>query len=381
MQIYAIKEELEYLVTPETGISISGKVTTLLLDKSLEDAVVFARTGLNDDNSQITTTDKSGHFEINDLMVVGEKNVIIKSNKENGSDKVWINVDEQFKDFPDKYTSVSQLDVAQVTVEIPDNNSEISASERANSAINKAAQANDFEWSQDLGEITVTADSEYNSTLQQYLDDIQGSAIHVDMDEREYLRNLPIAQVFNQIPGVRYNPIENTLGVKNDNAESELSNPKYFVDGIPTYFEFVKMMNSKDIKSIIITRGTDYSNFGSIPTSGAIIITTHTGNGIQKNVRGLKNTYVQGFQERAEFYHPKYNVTVPKDLDQRDDRITLFWNPEVDLSSEGNTIEFWTNDISSTYRVVIEGLSEDGSTFTHTKTFRSGSDISLSSDQ
>jgi hypothetical protein len=381
MQIDAMKEQLESLTPPETGISVSGKVSTLWFDKPIEDAVVYAETGSGNDNAQIMTTDKEGRYELDNLDITGEQNVTLKSNKDNGSDKVWITIDEQFEDFPNKYAATPQLEIAQQVLKPQTADQEISTADRASSAINKAQQSNDFEWSEDLGEITVTGESEYNLNLQQYLNDFQGRGIHVDMAEREYLRNLPVEQVFNLIPGVNFNPVENSIDLNNTTADSELNAPRFFVDGIPTYFEFVKMMNSKDIKSIIVTNGSDGVTYlGSIPTSGAIIITTHTGNGVQKNVRGLKNTYVQGYQEGAEFYHPKYNVTVPKDLEERDDRITLFWNPNIDLSSEGEIIEFWTNDISSNYRIVIEGISEDGNTFTHTQTFRSGSDISLNSE-
>lgn len=382
MQIDAMKEQLENLTPPETGISVSGKVSTLWFDKPIEDAVVYAETGSGNENAQIMTTDKEGRYELDNLDITGEQNVTLKSNKDNGSDKVWITVDEQFKGFPEKYASVPQLEIAEQNLNSQISNQQISPAERAGSAINKAQQANDFEWSKDLGEITVTGESEYNLNLQQYLNDFQGRGIHVDMAEREYLRNLPVEQVFNQIPGVIFDPQENSISLRNADAEDGVSTPRFFVDGIPTYFEFVKMMNSEDIKSIIISNqsGNGVTYLGSVPTSGAIIITTHTGNGVQKNVRGLKNTYVQGYQEEAEFYHPKYNVTVPKDLEERDDRITLFWDPNIDLSSEGETLEFWTNDISSNYRIVIEGISEDGNTFTHTQTFRSGSDISLNSE-
>ena len=380
MQIDAIKEQLENLVPPETGISLSGKITTLLLDRPIEDAVVYAETGSNNENSQIITTDKDGLFEIDDLMVSGVQNVTLKSNKENGSDKVWITVDDQFEDFPKNYSDTPQLELSREATKAQDNNQQINTADRASSAISKSQQADDFEWSQDLGEITVTGNSEFSADLQQYLDNAGGRSIYVDMAKRDYLRNLPIEQVFNLVPGLRFNPIDNAVSLTGRGADGDENEFRYFVDGIPTYFEFVKMMDSEDIKSMIITRDSDVNYLGSVPTSSTIIITTHTGNGVQKNVRGLKNSYVQGFQERAEFYHPKYNLTVPKDLAERDDRITLFWNPDVNLSSEGNAIEFWTNDISSSYRIVIEGISEDGNTFTHTQTFRSGSDISLNSE-
>ncbi|HBX64769.1 MAG TPA: hypothetical protein DEG32_00895, partial [Balneolaceae bacterium] len=143
----------------------------------------------------------------------GVQNVTLKSNKENGSDKVWITVDDQFEDFPKNYSDTPQLELSREATKAQDNNQQINTADRASSAISKSQQADDFEWSQDLGEITVTGNSEFSADLQQYLDNAGGRSIYVDMAKRDYLRNLPIEQVFNLVPGLRFNPIDNAVSL------------------------------------------------------------------------------------------------------------------------------------------------------------------------
>ena len=130
-------------------------------------------------------------------------------------------------------------------------------------------------------------------------------------------------------------------------------------------------INTQDIKNITVARSSlDLAIYGARGAGGAIIITTRSGTGLSsRNERGTRTTYVEGFQEPTNFYSPKYGITVPKDIAQLDNRITLHWEPEFNFSDDNNTIEFWTSDVASQYRIVIEGITETGTPFYKTQTF------------
>ena len=68
-----------------------------------------------------------------------------------------------------------------------------------------------------------------------------------------------------------------------------------------------------------------------------------------------------GYQEPVAFYSPKYdkgnkdNVLIP------DFRSTLYWNPSLQTDSSGECdFLFYSADKATTYKVVIEGLTEEG---------------------
>jgi hypothetical protein len=193
------------------------------------------------------------------------------------------------------------------------------------------------------------------------------------MDEADYLRDLPIEQILNQLPGVQYNSQSNSVTIRN--SFSSISSgplpPLILVDGVESDFQFLSGINTQDIKNITVARSSlDLAIYGARGAGGAIIITTRSGTGLtSQNERGTRTTFVEGYQEPTTFYSPKYGITVPKDIAQLDNRITLHWEPGVTFSGEDNTVEFWTSDVSSRYRIVIEGITETGTPFYKTQTF------------
>ena len=51
---------------------------------------------------------------------------------------------------------------------------------------------------------------------------------------------------------------------------------------------------------------------------------------------------------------------------------TLYWNPNIsfDAGTQSIDIEYYNNDISKKYRVVIKGINEKGEVFEIQKTFQ-----------
>ena len=85
------------------------------------------------------------------------------------------------------------------------------------------------------------------------------------------------------------------------------------------------------------------------------------------NERGRKPQYniatitLLGYQKPVEFYSPKYDTPEARSQTLPDLRSTIYWKPNVVTNSEGKaTIDFYTADTSSTYSVVIEGVTDDG---------------------
>ena len=65
-----------------------------------------------------------------------------------------------------------------------------------------------------------------------------------------------------------------------------------------------------------------------------------------------------GWQKPARFYSPRYNTQESLKSKEKDNRITLYWNPELKLDENGEaTISFYTSDSDSQYRIEVEGRS------------------------
>ena len=68
-------------------------------------------------------------------------------------------------------------------------------------------------------------------------------------------------------------------------------------------------------------------------------------------------------QQNVEFYKPSYNVATELLKEVVDEKITRYWNPNVELSSEYPfTFSFPTaaGDGNQSYTITIEGITETG---------------------
>lgn len=78
---------------------------------------------------------------------------------------------------------------------------------------------------------------------------------------------------------------------------------------------------------------------------------------------GIREVHIPGYQKPAEFYSPRY--TPDCHIDGSDLRATIYWNPKIEIGDNGKSeIEFYTTDApSTTYDIVIEGITDTGIPF------------------
>jgi hypothetical protein len=117
----------------------------------------------------------------------------------------------------------------------------------------------------------------------------------------------------------------------------------------------ISSINTGSIESVeAITNATAGPN-------GALLIYTTFGQQAKDMVStGILPITVRGFYKAREFYAPKYegsNLTSKlSDL-----RSTIYWKPELITDNNGNaSFEYYNADGAGTYRVVIEGIDENG---------------------
>jgi len=139
------------------------------------------------------------------------------------------------------------------------------------------------------------------------------------------------------------------------------------IDGIILPSSSLNDINRNDIYSIEVLRsGIARSLYGSsIEKGGALVITTKIGTGDPKYATsqtpaGLITYPFKGYHRSRIFYSPKYDH--PKTENEPSDlRITIYWNPNIITDKDGKaSFEYYNADTKGTYRVVVEGIDEDG---------------------
>jgi hypothetical protein len=72
-----------------------------------------------------------------------------------------------------------------------------------------------------------------------------------------------------------------------------------------------------------------------------------------------------GVQPHKQYYFPEYPSSRDQKATTPDFRNTLFWNPEMKTSADGELIiEFYTSDDVNNYEIRVEGISAKGKAYT-----------------
>ena len=106
---------------------------------------------------------------------------------------------------------------------------------------------------------------------------------------------------------------------------------------------------------------------GSQGAYGVISIYTKTGpsetikSNHQKEFQVLR---ICGYSSGRQFKFPDYSET-KEDSTKADYRSTLYWNPEVitDAKKGISTLSFFSSDLTGSYKITVEGVSQNGKTF------------------
>ncbi|MFI5131685.1 MAG: hypothetical protein ACHQFX_16905 [Chitinophagales bacterium] len=136
--------------------------------------------------------------------------------------------------------------------------------------------------------------------------------------------------------------------------------PQLYLDEVPADASFVSSVNVNDVAFIKVFRPPFMGGFNG--ANGAIAVYTRRGNDMKAAPgKGLNNNKVYGYTLIKEFYSPNYS-SFKQTNEERDLRTTLYWNPAITLSPQNRevTLTFYNNDVSNSFRVVIEGMTRDG---------------------
>ncbi|WP_114789149.1 hypothetical protein U0035_06175 [Niabella yanshanensis] len=101
---------------------------------------------------------------------------------------------------------------------------------------------------------------------------------------------------------------------------------------------------------------------GARGNGAAIAIYTKRGEDLNEEMEASGDIVdYDGYSIIKEFYSPDYST--PPDVDYRDNRLTLAWQPEVTVSSDKNAsipVQFYNTDRTKKFKVVAEGVTKEG---------------------
>ncbi|GAC1592797.1 MAG: hypothetical protein NVS3B8_06500 [Chitinophagaceae bacterium] len=135
--------------------------------------------------------------------------------------------------------------------------------------------------------------------------------------------------------------------------------PVFYLDEVETDASFIQNLNMNDVAYVkVFSPGT--TGVISSTGGGAIAVYTKKGGDRTDNDKGKGLDYVQitGYTPVKQFYSPDY-ATASLLNDLPDLRTTLYWTPYILLNKnkKRTKIQFYNNDVSHRFRVVLEGVN------------------------
>lgn len=372
---------VDSVASVQYGMEIRGKVST----DSRGKPAVGSRVSLvswNTDFSEETVTDALGHFVFDGFEFPDSLTFIVQANPARGRNNPVLEIArETFPPVPGSLTAslTALAQAAAMPEEIIDRNQ----------VIKKSAQQNRVSHDQAviaIDEVTVNTrfthkmqdknysfympdNDRYNILTSEQLEEIQ------PMNVSDALKHLPFLMVMEDIDNRKKVYIErmrlNSLSaVAIEGLQFGLPAALIVDDMIINDYDIDNILDPSNIEKIGVLKGTAASILGGEGAGGAIVITTKKGLS-RSPVQDMPQEHIKlitplGYQVPAEFYSPAYETPDKLNQPEVDSRTTIYWNPNVKISSSGHAeINFYTADGDSTYSVVIEGVTDQGLLIRH----------------
>ena len=341
---------------PETSLSLSGTVKTPSGKPVPNAKVTFVASRQNFFTD--TTANVKGDFKFNGLVLPDSAMIILRGNKPNNNGNV--NIDITPADIPVVMRNKVNLDMSHTIAPLT-----ISSMEDHNARLKQDSLKNGIQ----LKEVKIKSsvihkpDLAYSANLNG-----PGNADQVIMGDA-LVNCVNLADCLNgKVFGIRFKggaAYNNRQAARFGSGHGAEDAPPLTIilDGLIMH-QSLNDINATDIYSIEVLRSGAYSAiYGSEAFSGALVITTKRGNE-HKNIvstaaAGLITYPFKGYYLAKTFYSPKYDI--PQVMKTIDARSTIYWDPDIITDKDGKaSFEFYNADTKGTYRVVIEGIDDNG---------------------
>ncbi|WP_109829864.1 hypothetical protein [Reichenbachiella versicolor] len=163
---------------------------------------------------------------------------------------------------------------------------------------------------------------------------------------------------------MRFLPRDPILGDSSGGDGFVVNGIVFILDGFEVSLDQLTSIQQSEIKKVDVLYDFEATVYNSRAFNGAVVMFSDPNRSVETIVKGIGSYTHPGFYNKKEFYSPNYDVP-SKDHAKTDMRSTLYWNPNLKPSEDGQIKEvFHANDVSGQYYVEVEGITDGGKPFT-----------------
>lgn len=148
-----------------------------------------------------------------------------------------------------------------------------------------------------------------------------------------------------------------------------INEPFILLDGTPI-LDVNRLMNidPRQIRALQVVNKKYF--YAGLSFDGLISYTSYNSDlGGYEITSGIMTEY-EIFNAEREFFSPVYDIVSKQTSQVPDTRTLLYWNPDVKVKQDGaKKLEFFSSDLSGTFKVVIHGITSQGFTGSTSITF------------
>ncbi|HSB93114.1 MAG TPA: hypothetical protein VLC28_08360 [Flavitalea sp.] len=226
--------------------------------------------------------------------------------------------------------------------------------------------------------LAVQVNNHFNSApLHTYLEHVSDSFLFYrkpfeayNLDE--YKRFTTMDEVLREyVPGIvlRRRGGKNVIDVADYQRKLIFEDPLLLIDGVPV-FQSEQLLKYDPLKIRKLEVVTNRYVYGPSVFNGIASWQTYAGDldGFSPDPRAIVIDY-GGLQLQRQYYTPVYETAEQKNSRIPDYRTTLTWNPYIKTNAGSGSFSFFTSDQPGTYKVVVQGLDEQGNAGSSTISF------------
>ncbi len=323
------------IVNEKTGVGIANA------------SLVLIGVGTENRFTRTTVADANGNFKFDDLPVVGEQEVSYQINNKKG-DVIDVATVAWKKFIPD-------YDLPPLVFE------KVAATETQIASQLQNIQKPDGE----VEDKTVQLQEIEIKTKQDDLDTRGIIKLHAFADSKvefdpKFPKNMDIFDMIGMLPGVQSSSGTRTILINGFGTSGATPSPLILLDGMPMGTSVPELgLNTNDILRIEKLTGANAAIYGSNGGNGVIAI--YTRRHAKQNIIGKsKGDILKGYDLSKPFYFPDYSLPPNEASKEADNRLTLYWNPEIVTDPNGEAIvSFYASDTVGNFKIMVEGMSLD----------------------